>query len=130
GEVMLKAKEIGCNLYFIGTQTDHDLLDDIVKNILSKLLNDYFIDYAVLIINNFSILFLINKAVFVIALYGEKYKQCNTTMDANTVINLGKPLIIIRPESAIHALKELSNKAIVIVETVDQAVEVIKYIYK
>ena len=51
-------------------------------------------------------------------------------MDETTAINLGKPLIIIRPEEHIHAMKELSNKANVTVETIDQAIEVLAYIYK
>lgn len=70
-----------------------------------------------------------NKSDVVIALFGDKYKQWNTTMDATTAINTGKPLIIIRPKEHIHAMKELSNKANVTVETIDQAIEVLKYIY-
>lgn len=71
-----------------------------------------------------------NKADVVIALFGEKYKQWNTAMDASTAIALNKPLILIRPTDLIHPLKELSNKANVTVETVDQALEVLKYIYE
>lgn len=129
-DVAQKATESGLNLNFVGPQTDHDLSDNIGENILGEQPNGYFKDDAASSINNFRTTVLMNKADFVIALYGEKYKQWNTTMDATTAVNLGKPLIIIRPESAIHALKELSNKADVTVETVDQAVEVIKYIYK
>lgn len=130
GDVIKKSKEKGLKLSFVGPQTNHDLSDNIGENILGKQPNDYFKDDAASSINNFRTTVLMNKADFVIALYGEKYKQWNTTMDATTAINLGKPLIIIRPESAIHALKELSNKADVTVETVDQAIEVINYIYE
>ena len=51
-------------------------------------------------------------------------------MDATTAIHKEKPLIIIRPEELIHALKELSNKANVTVETIQQAVDVLDYITK
>lgn len=129
-DVIKKSKEKGLKLNFVGPQTNHDLSDNIGENILGKQPTDYFKDDAASSINNFRTTVLMNKADFVIALYGEKYKQWNTTMDATTAINLGKPLIIIRPESAIHALKELSNKADVTVETVDQAIEVINYIYE
>ena len=71
-----------------------------------------------------------NKADVVVALFGEKYKQWNTAMDVSAAITMGKPTIIIRPESLIHPLKELSNKANVTVETVEQAIEVLGYIYK
>ena len=70
------------------------------------------------------------KSDIVIALFGEKYKQWNTAMDASTAIAMNKPTIIIRPESLIHPLKELSNKANVTVETVEQALDVIRYIYE
>ena len=129
-DVIKKSQEKGLKLNFVGPQTNHDLSDNIGENILGKQPTDYFKDDAASSINNFRTTVLMNKADFVIALYGEKYKQWNTTMDATTAINLGKPLIIIRPESAIHALKELSNKADVTVETVDQAIEVINYIYE
>lgn len=130
GEVIQKSKEKGLKLNFVGPQTDHDLSDNIGEDVLGEQPGSYYKDDAASSINNFRTSVLMNKADFVIALYGEKYKQWNTTMDATTAINLGKPLIIIRPESAIHALKELSNKADVTVETVDQAIEVINYIYK
>lgn len=74
-------------------------------------------------INNFRTAVLMNKADFVIALFGEKYKQWNTAMDASYAIAKGKPLIIIRPESLHHPLKELSNKANITVETVNQAIK-------
>ena len=70
------------------------------------------------------------KADIVIALFGEKYRQWNTAMDVSTAIAMNKPTIIIRPESLIHPLKELSNKANVTVETVDQAIDVIGYIFE
>lgn len=41
-----------------------------------------------------------------------------------------KPTIIIRPKSLIHPLKELSNKANVTVERVEQALEVIQYVFR
>lgn len=51
-------------------------------------------------------------------------------MDVSAAITMNKPTIIIRPESLIHPLKELSNKANVTVETVEQAIEVLAYIYE
>lgn len=70
------------------------------------------------------------KSDIVIALLGEKYKQWITAMDVSTAIAMNKPTIIIRPESLIHPLKELSNKANVTVETVDQALDVLSYIFE
>ena len=51
-------------------------------------------------------------------------------MDASAALQLRKPLLLIRPESLVHPLKELSNQADVTVETIDQAIEVLSYLYQ
>ena len=70
------------------------------------------------------------KSDIVVALFGEKYRQWNTAMDVSMAIAMGKPTIIIRPESLIHPLKELSNKVNVTVETIDQAIDVLSYVFE
>src|SRR5699024_2045863 len=87
-------------------------------------------DDAASSINNLRTQVLMQKADVVIALFGEKYKQWNTAMDASAAITMNKPTIIVRPESLIHPLKELSNKANVTVETIDQSIEIMSYIYE
>lgn len=125
----LKQATSDLNLTFVGPQTEHDLSDDIGENILGEQPGDYYRDRAAGDINNFRTQAMMEKSDIVIAKFGDKYKQWNTAMDATTAVNKGKPTIIIRPESAIHALKELENKANVAVETIDQAVEVLKYLF-
>jgi len=124
-----KAKEKELPLTFVAPQTNHDLSDDIGENILGKQPGNVYRDDAASSINNLRTQVLMQKADVVIALFGEQYKQWNTAMDASAAITMNKPTIIIRPESLIHPLKELSNKANVTVETVDQALEVLNYIY-
>jgi YtoQ family protein len=51
-------------------------------------------------------------------------------MDASAAAALGKPLILIRPNELHHPLKELSSKANVTVETVNQALKVLSYIFE
>src|SRR5690625_4699952 len=129
-ELEEKATAKNLPLTFVSPQTDHDLSDDIGEHILGKQPNALYKDDAASSINNFRTEVLLNKADVVIALFGETYKQWNTAMDASAAITMGKPTIIIRPESLIHPLKELSNRANVTVETVDQAIEVLKYVYE
>lgn len=129
-QVEQKAKEKKLSLNFVGPQTNHDLSDNIGENILGEQPGGYYKDDAASSINNLRTQVLMQKSDLVIALFGEKYKQWNTAMDASTAVALDKPLILIRPEELIHPLKELSNKANVTVSTVDQAMEVIEYIYK
>lgn len=129
-EIVSKAREMKLPLKFVGPQTNHDRSDDIGEDILGKQPNKLYKDDAASGINNFRTQVLLQKADIVIALFGEKYKQWNTAMDASTAITMNKPTIIVRPESLIHPLKELSNKANVTVETIEQAIEVLAYIYE
>ncbi|CEG29368.1 YtoQ family protein [Bacillus sp. B-jedd] len=129
-EVEKKARERDLPLVFVRPQTNHDRSDDIGEAILGKQPGNYYKDDAASDINNFRTQVLLQKADIVIALFGEKYKQWNTAMDASMAIAMNKPTILIRPESLIHPLKELSNRANVTVETVDQAVEVLCYVFE
>ncbi|WP_419957433.1 YtoQ family protein [Psychrobacillus psychrotolerans] len=128
-EVAQKANAKNLPLEFVGPQTNHDRSDNIGEEIQGKQPSNLYKDDAASDINNFRTQVLMHKADIVIALFGEKYKQWNTAMDASTAIAMNKPTIIIRPESLTHPLKELSNKANVTVETVDQAIDVIHYIF-
>lgn len=129
-ELISKTRESGLDLEFVSPQLVHDRSDDIGEAIQGTQPNAYFRDLAASDVNNFRTEVLLNKADIVIALFGEKYRQWNTAMDLSTAIALGKPSIMIRPESLIHPLKELSRKTNVTVGTVDQAVEVLSYVFE
>lgn len=129
-ELIQKAQEKNLPLKFVYPQTNHDLSDDIGEKILGKQPNAYYHDLAASDINNFRTQLLLQKADIVIALFGEKYRQWNTAMDLSTAIALNKPTIMIRPESLIHSLKELSNRTNVTVKTIDQAIEVLAYVFE
>lgn len=129
-DLIKQTEDKGLALDFVYPQTNHDISDDIGEKILGKQPGDYYRDEAASAINNFRTSVLMEKADIVIALFGDQYRQWNTAMDATTAINKGKPLIIIRPKELIHAMKELSNKANVTVETIEQAVQVLEYINK
>ncbi len=125
-----KAKEKGLPITFVGPMENHDRSDDIGEEILGKQPNNIFKDDKASDFNNLRTQVLIQKADLVVGLFGEKYKQWNTAMDASTAIALNKPLILIRPESLHHPLKELSNKATVTVESLDQALQGLSYIFE
>ncbi|MER1953981.1 YtoQ family protein [Desemzia incerta] len=129
-DIIKLVKEKNLPYSFVGPQTNHDLSDIIGEEVLGKQPNNLFKDQAASDINNFRTQVLMQKADIVIALFGEEYRQWNTAMDAAAAINTGKPLIIVRPEKLIHPLKELSNKANVTVESIDQAVQVLEYVFR
>ncbi|MBM6613781.1 YtoQ family protein [Desemzia sp. RIT804] len=114
---------------FVGPQTNHEVSDNIGEEILGKQPNSLVKDDKASDINNFRTQVFLQKADIVIALFGEEYRQWNTAMDAATAVQLNKPLIIVRPKSLIHPLKELTNKANVTVETIQQAVQILEYVF-
>ncbi|MDQ0272217.1 YtoQ family protein [Cytobacillus purgationiresistens] len=128
-EIKEKAKSLQLPIQFYGPMENHDRSDFIGEEILGEQPNAIFRDDAASSINNLRTELLLKKADLVIALFGEKYKQWNTAMDASAAISQGKPLILIRPEGLHHPLKELSNKANVTVESVNQAIKVLSYIF-
>lgn len=128
--VAAMAKEKNLPLTFVSPQTNHDRSDDIGESILGKQPDNLYRDDAASSVNNFRTQVLLQKADLVIALFGEEYRQWNTAMDASAALTMHKPTIIVRPTSLIHPLKELSNKANVTVETVEQALDVLAYIYE
>ncbi|MDC3415800.1 YtoQ family protein [Aquibacillus salsiterrae] len=128
-EFIDNAKAKNLPIEFVGPQPNHDLSDGIGEKVLGDQPAKRYKDDAASDINNFRTQVLLQKADVVIALFGEKFKQWNTAMDASMAITLQKPTIIIRPESLIHPLKELSNKANVTVETPEQAIDVLDYLF-
>ncbi len=129
-EVKLKVAALNLPIDFVGPMEDHDRSDNIGEDILGKQPSAIFKDAAASNFNNLRTELLMKKADLVIALFGEQYKQWNTAMDASAAVAFDKPLIIIRSEAHHHALKELSRKAHATVETVDQAVKALHYIFE
>ncbi|WP_163526678.1 YtoQ family protein [Halobacillus ihumii] len=129
-ELRGKARRKNMDIQFVGPQENHKRSDSIGEDILGQQPGKEYRDDAASSINNFRTQVLLSKADAVIALFGEEYKQWNTAMDAGLALQANKPLILIRPESLIHPLKELSNQATVTVETIEQALKVLAYVYE
>lgn len=129
-DIKKEAEKRGLPIHFVGPMENHDRSDNIGEEILGTQPNKVLKDEAASAINNLRTQVLLGKSDIVIALFGEKYKQWNTAMDASAAISLGKPLILVRPESLHHPLKELSNKAQVTVKTPEQALQALSYIFE
>lgn len=129
-EIKQKSEALRLPIVFCGPMEDHDRSDNIGEEILGKQHDAVAKDAAASSFNNLRTELLLAKSDLVIALFGEKYKQWNTAMDASAAVAMHKPLILIRPHEHHHALKELSRKAHVTVETPDQALKALKYIFE
>lgn len=130
GELKEKAKALQLPVHFVGPMENHERSDKIGEEILGEQPGPVYLDQASSSINNLRTQLLMEKSDLVIALFGEQYKQWNTSMDASTAATLKKPLILIRPEKLHHPLKELSQKANATVETVNQAIKILSYVFE
>lgn len=128
-QLKAQAEEKNLPIDFVGPMENHDRSDNIGEEILGSQPNALIKDDTASQMNNLRTRVLMNKSDVVLALFGEKYKQWNSAMDAGAAIALDKPLILVRPESLHHPLKELSQKAQVTVETPDQALQALSYIF-
>ncbi|HET7579890.1 MAG TPA: YtoQ family protein [Bacillales bacterium] len=129
-QIKAEAKQKDLPLHFVGPMENHDRSDKIGEEILGTQPGKVFKDEAASAVNNLRTQVLLGKSDVVIALFGEKYKQWNTAMDASAAITLGKPLILVRPESLHHPLKEIANKAQLVVELPKQALQALSYIFE
>ncbi|WP_332697572.1 YtoQ family protein [Halalkalibacter lacteus] len=129
-ELRKKALEWNLPLTFTGPMENHDRSDLIGEEILGKQATNVLRDETASSVNNLRTQILLSKSDVVIAYFGEQYKQWNSAMDAATAITLNKPVILIRGEKLHHALKELANKAQLVVETPEQALKALSYIFE
>ena len=127
-EIKQKQRRWTCRLRL--SMENHERSDNIGEEIMGVQPDSVLKDARASDINNFRTEVLMEKADFVIALFGEKYKQWNTAMDASYAIAKGKPLILIRPKELHHPLKELFGKANITVETVNQAMKALSYLFE
>ncbi|EGQ25173.1 nucleoside 2-deoxyribosyltransferase YtoQ [Sporosarcina newyorkensis 2681] len=129
-EVKQQAEKLQLSVDFVGPMEVHDRSDNVGEEILGEQPDPIFKDAAASSFNNLRTEILMKKSDIVIALFGEQYKQWNTAMDASAAVAYGKPLILIRQKNHHHPLKELSRKAHLTVESVDQAVRALEYIFE
>ena len=129
-EIKEKAQELQLPLEFVGPMENHEYSDVIGEKVMGTQPGSIHRDEAASRVNNLRTQVLLSKADLVIALFGDKYRQWNTAMDASAALAQGKPVILIRAEELHHPLKELSQKANLTVETVEQAVQAISYIFE
>ncbi len=117
-------------LTFVGPQEEHALSDDIGEKIVGTQPSPRWRDEVASQVNNLRTRVWLRRADLVVAKFGEQYRQWNTAMDASIALAQGLPLILVRELDLGHALKELSQRAQLVVETPEQALEAIAYIFK
>ena len=115
---------------FVGPQLVHDRSDSVGEDILGEQPGPRYRDLMGARINTLRTRVALRRADLVVAFFGDKYKQWNTAADAGAAVAGGLPLILVRDESLTHALKEVDAMASVTVETLEQAADVIAYVFE
>ena len=59
---------------------------------------------------------------------GGSYRQWNAAFDAGYAAALGKPIIALHGGEGVHALKELDAAALAVASTVEQVIEILRYV--
>ncbi|NNF27822.1 MAG: YtoQ family protein [Gemmatimonadetes bacterium] len=129
-ELAERLEERGVSAELVGPQTVHDRSDDIGEAILGEQPGPRYRDLMGARMNTLRTRFWMQRADIALAWFGPKYRQWNTASDAGAALALGLPLILVRGEEHIHALKELDAQATMTVETLDQAAEAIAYLFE
>jgi YtoQ family protein len=122
--------ERGVEAHFLGPQEDHDLSDKIGAQILGRPPSARYVDLEGARVNTLRTRVHMRHADLVVACFTEKYRQWNTAADAGQAVAAGVPLLLVRPEEHIHALKELDALADFAAETLDQAADAVAYIVR
>jgi YtoQ family protein len=120
----------GVEAELVGPQEVHDRSDSVGEDILGEQPGPAYRDLAGARVNTLRTRVLMQRADLCVAYFGPEYKQWNTAADAGAAVALGLPLLLVRPEEHVHALKELDALATLTVESLDQAAEAIAYIFE
>jgi YtoQ family protein len=121
---------VPAEIEYVGPQEEHDRSDDVGEEILGEQPGPRYRDLIGGQVNNLRRRVQMNRADLVIAYFGPEYKQWNTAADAGAAAAMDVPLILVRDPQHTHALKDLDAFAAVTVETLEQAAEVVGYIFE
>lgn len=115
---------------FVGPQEVHDRSDSVGEDVLGEQPGNRYRDLVGAGINTLRTRVMMRRVDIVVAYFGERFKQWNTAADAGAAVASGIPLILVRDSDLSHALKEIDAMASATVESLEQAAEVIAYIFE
>jgi len=127
-EIEAGAQAAGLPVSFTAPNTNHEHSDDCGVAIMGAEENKFWHDHKGAKLNAIRTRTLIEEADVVIVRFGEKYKQWNAAFDAGFAAANGTPLVIMHGADHQHALKEVDAAALAVIETPQQAVQVLAYV--
>ena len=129
-ELRERLGRLGVEAEVVGPQEVHDRSDSVGEDILGPQPGPRYRDLMGARVNTLRTRVLMQRADLCVAYFGPKYKQWNTASDAGAALAGGLPLVLVRAEEHVHALKELDALAALTVQTLEQASQAIAYIFE
>ncbi len=120
----------GVDAELVGPQEVHDRSDAVGEDILGEQPDARHRDLHGARANTLRTRVLMQRADMAVAYFGPEYKQWNTASDAGFALASGLPLVLVRAEEHVHALKELDALATFTCETLQQAAQAIAYVFE
>ena len=129
-ELRSHLESLAVEVEIVGPQEGHDRSDAVGEDILGEQPGPMYRDLMGARVNTLRTRVLMQRVDLCVAFFGPKYKQWNTAFDAGAAVAGGLPLILVRAEEHVHALKEMDALATLTVETLEQAAQAIAYIFE
>lgn len=127
---LIEDQDLPADIDYLGPQEVHDRSDAVGEDVLGEQPGQRYRDLLGGQINNLRRRVQMNQADLCVAYFGPDYKQWNTAADAGAAAAMEIPVILVRDMEHLHALKDLDAFAAVTVETLEQAAEVVAYIFE
>jgi len=127
-ELRRHLQKLDVEAVLLGPRELHERSDSVGEDILGGQPGPRYRDLMGARVNTLRTRVLMQRADMCVAYFGPKYKQWNTAADAGAAVANDLPLVLVRAEEHVHALKELDALATLTVETLEQAAQAIAYI--
>lgn len=127
-EITAAVSAKGLDVAFSGPVTDHGASDDCGVAIMGAEPDKFWHDHKGAKLNAIRTRREIEMADIVIVRFGEKYKQWNAAFDAGMAAAFGKSLIVMHGPDHAHALKEVDGAALAVIQTPQQAADILTYV--
>ncbi|MDG2094279.1 MAG: YtoQ family protein [Phycisphaerales bacterium] len=127
-QIRIGSEAAGLPIEFLAPVTDHAASDRCGVEILGEEPSSFWTDHQGASVNAMRTRTFIGRSDIVVIRFGEQYRQWNAAFDAGQAAAMGKPLIILHPESHDHALKEVDAAANAVARTPEQVIGLIRYV--
>ena len=108
--------------------TDHEASDNCGEVTLGPETHRFWKDHKAAKINSIRTRTLIDHADLVVVHFGDQYRQWNAAFEAGYAAARGKPIITLHSDEHDHALKEVDAAALAVARTIEQVIEILKYV--